>query len=363
MHLKKLSLFNFRSYAVVKFDFSEGINCIVGGNGSGKTNLLDAIHFLALTKSSLNNIDQENIRHDNNAFSIRGEFFRDKGVEEIKCKVARNSRKEISFNDVLYERISDHIGRIPLILMTPNDTDLIRGGSEVRRKLFDNILSQSNHDYLENFLYYNKVLRQRNAALKSMSQTNRTDSTLLDTYDEELVAHAIKLSNWRDNFLKDFLPVFCQRYDMISGGAEKVDIYYKSDCKNDHFKTVLRRSREQDIKLQRTCVGVHRDDFVFSLENSKIKQHGSQGQQKSFVTALKISQADIISKQKGNLPIILMDDIFDKLDDLRIDRLLSYVVETGSQVFITDARPERTKALLLNNNIEAKYTFINKEIK
>ncbi|MDH5602749.1 MAG: DNA replication and repair protein RecF [Cyclobacteriaceae bacterium] len=362
MHLRKLSLFNFRSYSTSDFEFSEGINCIVGGNGSGKTNLLDAIHFLSLTKSSISNIDQENIKHGNDTFIIRGEFQNDRRMDSVKCKVERAKRKDFFFNELVYDRLSDHIGKLPLILMTPNDSELIRGGSDVRRKLIDNILSQSNHEYLEDYLKYNKVLKQRNAALKRMFLTNRTDDTLLDAYDEELLTVGLKLYYVRSNFLNEFLSVFIERYDMISGGSENVTIGYKSDCESISFKTEFRRSREQDIRLQRTCLGIHRDDYIFMLDNSRIKQFGSQGQQKSFVLALKISQADIIKKQSGNLPLILMDDIFDKLDDFRIQRLLSYVVETGGQVFITDARPDRTKELLRKNKIEAEYTFINKEI-
>ena len=361
MHLRKLSLFNFRSYSESNFEFSEGLNCIVGGNGCGKTNLLDAIHFLSLTKSSISSIDQENIKHGHEGFIIRGEFQNQGKVDIVKCRVERGKRKDFFLNEILYDRLSDHIGKLPLILMTPNDTDIIRGGSEVRRKLFDNILSQSDHEYLEVYLKYNMVLRQRNAALKSMFITRRKDNTLLDTYDNELLAAGLKIFKRRRDFLNEFLPIVMTRYDMISGGAENVTIEYKSECEDKGFEEEFRKSREQDIRLQRTCLGIHRDDYIFVLNNSRLKQFGSQGQQKSFVSALKISQADIIRKQSGNLPLILMDDIFDKLDDVRINKLLNYVLETGGQVFITDARPERTKALLKKNKIKAEYTYINKD--
>ena len=366
MHLESLELLNFKNYEEIKLNFSPDINCLVGNNGSGKTNMLDAIHYLSLTRSAFNTVDVQNIRHQENFMVIRGSFrssdsqngnsldeepFHDapqkKGKSEtIQCSLQLGQRKVVKHNKKAYDKIGEHIGRFPVVLIAPNDTDVIREGSETRRKFFDSILSQIDQQYLQWLMQYNHTLKQRNSLLKHFSETHTLDRDLLEPYNQQLLSLGKSLLQARKAFLQDYLPYFLGHYQNLSEGREEVRIAYESNLDVENPEKDLANSLRRDLALQRTNVGIHKDDYVFEIAGHPLKKFGSQGQQKSFVIALKLAQFDIIRQHKGFKPILLLDDIFDKLDDLRIAKLMELVSgHTFGQLFVTDARPERTERI------------------
>ena len=381
MFLQKISLANFKSYEYENFEFSEQVNCIVGENGTGKTNLLDAIYFLALTKSSISNQDALSINHEEEYMMIEGEFknqtkFHQISKEELEINsnldsktllsgvtsslitisFQRGQKKAVLRDKKAYERISEHIGRFPVVMLSPNDTDIIRDGSEERRKFFDGVMAQLNTEYLENLLQYNRLLLQRNSLLKQFSERNYIDDLLLDIYSDPLVEVSLKLFQARNQFITEFLPIFKKHYNTLSDAREEVEMIYESEAKAENFTQIFRKNRQRDLAAQRTTIGSHKDDFVFEINGFTLRKFGSQGQQKSFVIALKLAQFEMLTKVKGFPPLLLLDDIFDKLDDRRIQQLITMMVDgTFSQVFITDARPERTRQLLGDLGVEVKY--------
>ena len=399
MYLQKISLTHFKSYEYNTFEFSERVNCVVGENGTGKTNLLDAIYFLALTKSSISNQDALSINHEMDymmvegvfsMFDVRGLMFgeKTKGLSTLEDKykipnteyqtpniesrtsnienlitisLQRGQKKAVLRDKKAYERISEHIGRFPVVMLSPNDTDVIRDGSEERRKFFDGVMAQLDVEYLENLLQYNRLLLQRNSLLKQFTDRNYNDDLLLDVYSDPLVEVGLKLYQFRNQFITEFLPIFKKHYATLSDAREEVEMIYESEVGAENFTQVFRRNRQRDLAAQRTTIGIHKDDFIFEINGFTLRKFGSQGQQKSFVIALKLAQFEMLSKQKGFPPILLLDDIFDKLDDRRIQQLIKMMVDgTFSQVFITDARPERTHQLLDNLGVEVKYFEIMK---
>jgi DNA replication and repair protein RecF len=378
MFLQKISLANFKSYEYEAFEFSERVNCIVGENGTGKTNLLDAIYFLALTKSSISNQDALSINHEAEYMMVEGTFgvgdwrlgigdlVKDKPLipnpqSLITISLQRGQKKAVLRDKKAYERISEHIGKFPVVMLSPNDTDIIRDGSEERRKFFDGVMAQLNTEYLENLLQYNRLLLQRNSLLKQFAERNDVDDLLLDIYSDPLVEVGEKLYQARNQFITAFLPIFKKHYATLSDAREEVEMIYESEVGADNFAQVFRKNRPRDLAAQRTTLGVHKDDFIFEINGFTLRKFGSQGQQKSFVIALKLAQFEMLSLQKGFPPILLLDDIFDKLDDRRIQQLINMMVDgTFSQVFITDARPERTHQLLDNLNVEVKYFEVKK---
>lgn len=350
MQLETLQLINFKNYAEARVNFSAKINVLVGKNGSGKTNLLDAIHYLALTKSAVSAADTYCIRHGEQHFFLKGAFRQGQNRNDISS--AYQAGKKIFKEGVNeYQKLSDHIGKYPVVLIAPDDTDLVKEGSELRRKFFDSIISQLDHVYLESLIQYNQVLRQRNSLLKIFAETNRVDAVALDTYDDMLVRHGSAVLEKRQLFIKEYKPLF-QRYYSFIVEDEKAEILYSSELKSVSFPEGLRQSRSKDLLLQRTTFGVHRDDYQFTLGSGDLKRLGSQGQKKSFIIALKLAQFEIIKNHKGFKPLLLLDDIFDKLDDFRIQKLLGLIKndELG-QLFITDARPDRTASLLKEINV------------
>ena len=376
MHLQKISLAYFKSYEYESFEFSERVNCIVGENGTGKTNLLDAIYFLALTKSSISNQDALSINHDAEYMMIEGIFqsleFRVQSSELLDKKdpytlnsklqtlitisLQRGQKKAVLRDKKAYERISEHIGRFPVVMLSPNDTDIIRDGSEERRKFFDGVMAQLDSQYLENLLQYNRLLLQRNSLLKQFYEKNYTDDLLLDIYSDPLVEVSLKLYNARNQFVTEFLPIFKKHYHTLSDAREAVEMIYESEVGAENFKQIFRKNRQRDLAAQRTTMGSHKDDFIFEINGFTLRKFGSQGQQKSFVIALKLAQFEMLTKVKGFPPLLLLDDIFDKLDDRRIQQLITMMVDgTFSQVFLTDARPERTRQLLGDLGVEVKY--------
>jgi DNA replication and repair protein RecF len=364
MWLEKLHLTYFKSYEEKAFTFGEHVNCLVGENGSGKTNLLDAIYFLALTKSAFHNQDALGIRHSEEFFVLDGIFREADKKTQITCSLQRGQRKVVMADKKNYERLSDHIGQFPLVLIAPDDTDVIREGSEERRRFFDGVLSQSAPGYLEDFLKYNKILNNRNGLLKLFAERNYLDEDLLETYNEPLIVLSQRIHGHRSNFMQRFLPLFRKYYEFLSSGHELVEVIYESEVASPDFPLEFRRNRSRDLHAQRTGKGIHKDEYIFEIDEVTLKKFGSQGQQKSFLIALKLAQFELLKEEKGKTPILLLDDIFDKLDDRRIQKLIE-LVDTGflGQVFITDARPERSKKILENVKADVRFLEIEKVLK
>jgi DNA replication and repair protein RecF len=355
MYLENINLLNFKNYEELSLNFSRQVNFFTGANGSGKTNLLDAIYYLSLSKSAFNSNDAQNIRTGADFFMLSGSFIKAGKTDLVQGSFTRGQKKVFKINKNPYEKLSEHIGEFPVVLIAPNDTDIIREGSEFRRKFFDGILSQLSHSYLNELIRYNQLLRQRNSLLKQFSERNYMDNDLIETYDSQLIASAKMIFAQRKNFLEEFIPVFTEHYHNLSEKKEETSLSYVSQLDQADFDKAYRNALKRDIIMQRTTHGIHRDDFIFKIGEHPLKNYGSQGQQKSFVIALKLAQFDIIKKQKGFKPLLLLDDIFDKLDDHRISKLMEMVAgDSFGQLFITDARADRSEELFAMIEAEIK---------
>jgi len=356
MYLKQLTLHNFKNYMVAELSFSPKINCFIGDNASGKTNILDAIYYLSLTKSYFNLVDSQNIRHGEEYFSILGKFeTAGENTDTIQCIQKFNQKKSFKINKKEYQRLSDHIGLYPLVMISPYDRDLINEGSEVRRRLIDSIISQFDKLYLDDLINYNKVLTQRNVLLKSFAERNNFDKSSLDIWDEQLIQLAQNIYPKRRDFLTDYLPIFNYYFKLISGGKEKVDIIYDSQLNSQSMETLLAATLERDRILRYTTGGIHKDDLIFNLEEYPVKKFGSQGQQKSFIIAIRLAQYEYIKELKGYKPVMLLDDIFDKLDNKRVEQIIKLTSDNSfGQVFITDTQRERISHMLHEIDIEHK---------
>jgi DNA replication and repair protein RecF len=353
MRLEKLQLLNFKNYEEVNLNFPYRINVLVGKNGSGKTNLLDAIFYLSFTKSAFSTLDQQCILTGTNFFVVKGEFSQGDQKTEISSSVQIGSKKVFREGLYDYQKLAEHIGKYPVILIAPDDVDLIKEGGESRRKFFDSIISQLDGKYLENLLAYNHILKQRNGYLRMASESGTVDWVAIESYDHALVKYGVQIFERRREFILEFIPFFKKYYKFIVDDQEDADLEYSSELKEKDFHRGLLSARQKDLGMQRTTFGIHRDDYQFVLKGGELKRFGSQGQQKSFVIALKLAQFEIVEKLKGMKPILLLDDIFDKLDDLRISKLLALIKTDLGQLFITDARPDRTKGLLDQIQVEA----------
>lgn len=333
-------------------NFSSRINVLVGKNGSGKTNLLDAIHFLSMTRSAFTS-DSFCAKQGAPFFTVKGWFKTEKNTDEILCSLQAGSKKIIRDNGNDYQKLSDHIGKYPVVLIAPDDTELVKEGSESRRKFFDSIISQLDKIYLDALLQYNNALRQRNSLLKMFAESGSFDPIVIESYDRILIQSGELIFKKRQSFLEEFIPVFRKYYAFIVAD-ESTDLVHKSDLYKSEFLKGLNDNRQRDLYLQRTNFGIHKDDYQFVLENGDLKRLGSQGQQKSFIIALKLAQFEIMARQKNFKPILLLDDIFDKLDDFRIAKLLQLIrQDVLGQLFITDARPDRTATLLKDIKVSA----------
>lgn len=360
MYLQHIRLFNFRNHQEADYAFSADINCVLGTNGSGKTNLLDAVYMLALSKSFIQKQDNLHITHDENMMMISGKFYKDQKEEEISYAVQLGQKKQFLTNKKPYERISEHIGKYPVVLIAPDDTDMIRDASDSRRRLFDGIMAQFDPEFLTLYQQYNKTLDQRNSVLKQFAERGYFDQNLLDAYSEPLALLALQIAKKRSGFINEFLPKMQEHYAIISGGSERVGIQYETQVAED-FEQVLKQKVFKDRQAQRTTLGTHKDDFLFLLEDQPIKKFGSQGQRKSFVLAVKLAQYQLLEEHYGQKPLLLLDDIFDKLDDRRIQHLIQKIDDgTFGQLFITDARPERTQQLMSIVQREIKYFLTDK---
>jgi len=347
MHLETLYLLSFKNYLEANLRFSPRINVLVGRNGSGKTNLLDAIFYLGFTKSSFSSSDQQCITQGHNFFLIKGAVRKDSALTEITSSVQLGSKKIFREDAVEYQKLSEHIGKYPMVLIAPDDVILVREGSEERRKFVDGIISQLDKLYLENLIQYNQALKLRNALLKMYAERSAViDWLAIESYDKIMVDSGNLIFRKRSAFIEEFVPVFQKYYRFLVEDAEQTDVHYSSELKTKGFREGLADARQKDTAIARTSFGIHRDDYEFLLAGEPLKKFGSQGQQKSFVIAMKLAQFEILERHKGFKPMLLLDDIFDKLDDFRIARLLELIKSEFGQLFITDARPERTKRLL-----------------
>jgi len=354
--LQKLQLFNFKNYEEAELQFFDKIQCFLGNNGSGKTNLLDAIHYLAFTKGAVNTSDLQNVRSGQSQFLIKGEFLMgETSKKEVVCAFQLGQKKTVREDGLDYAKFSEHVGKYPAVMIAPQDIELIWGGSEMRRKFFDSLISQLDKTYLENLILYTNQMKQRNGLLKMFSEGGKVDHHLLATYDDQLTAAGESIYNRRKDYLAEFLPFFKKHYHFLAGDTnEEVNIAYRSDLENSDFGEVLKKNFQRDVMTQRTSAGIHRDDFLFTLNNNELKRYGSQGQQKSFLIGLKLAEFQSIAVWKGFKPLLLLDDIFDKLDDLRIHKLMLLIAQGEfGQLFITDAREGRTREILATAKLKA----------
>ena len=360
MHLKNLRLLNFKNYEDVYIEFTSKINCIVGENGSGKTNMLDAMHYLSLTKSAINSIDIQNIRHESIFFTIKGTFNKSGRDHEIFCSLEKGKKKVFRQDNTEYEKLSEHIGQFPAVLIAPGDNEIIRDGNDIRRKYFDTILAQIDHQYLLDLMDYNHNLRQRNSLLKFFRDNLSADPDLIEPYNHNLLDLGQKIHQKRKNFADRYFPVFEEKYAFIAENKEKTTISYVSQFDEIDYENTLKTTLSHDIEAQRTSFGIHNDKWELMINGRRLKNFGSQGQQKTFVIALKLAQYDVIKEENGFAPLLLLDDIFDKLDDRRIHKLMGMVAaDYFSQIFITDTRPERTKSILSSLSLEGNIVAIN----
>lgn len=342
MWLKNLTLLYFKNYASAELTFSPTVNAFVGNNGAGKTNLLDAIHYLCLCKSYFNPIDSQQIKIGEELFLVQGNFDKDEKPEQISCGVKRNQKKQFKRNKKEYEKLADHIGLFPVVMISPYDVNLIMEGSEERRRFIDNVISQTDTQYLDLLIVYNKHLLNRNTLLKQVAATHKLDVALLEILNEQLANVGNAIFAKRKLFLTEFIPLFNKHYSFISGDAEEVSLNYQSQLSEKSFEVLLEESLEKDRILERTTTGIHKDELLFSIADVPLKKFGSQGQQKSFLIALKLAQYSYLQKFKGYKPLLLLDDIFDKLDSLRVHKLMEMVSHDDfGQIFITDANKER----------------------
>jgi DNA replication and repair protein RecF len=319
----------------------------VGKNGIGKTNILDAIYHLANGKSYFNPLAVQNIKHGEDFFVVDGEFEKNGRTEQILCSLKKGQKKILKRNGKVYEKFSDHIGFIPLVIISPADSDLIIEGSETRRKFIDTVISQLDSSYLQQLIQYQKIISQRNALLKFFALNHVFENDTLSIYNEQLNTLGEFIFEKRKKFLIDFIPIFNNYHREITNSAETVQLVYQSNLFEKDTLTLLEENISKDRALHYTSVGVHKDDLSFEIDNYPIKKFGSQGQQKSFLIALKLAQFDFVKKQSGEKPILLFDDIFDKLDEFRVSKIIEMVnKEEFGQLFISDTHPERTENIV-----------------
>ena len=351
MFLKELSLTNYKNFESLKFSFDTKIICFVGLNGVGKTNILDSIYHLSYTKSYFNPIPSQNIKHGETFFFISGKYMIHDKEENILVSLKKGDKKIIKRNNKLYKKFSDHIGKIPLVLISPDDRNLIIEGSETRRKFIDGIISQTDKEYLNNLIDYNKTLKQRNALLKMFYDNSENIRKTIDIYDRQLSSDAQKIYDKRREFLNEFIPIFKSRYKELSNDKENVEIKHSSDISPDqNLYELLKNSFEKDLRFQYTTKGIHKDDLNLNLDNFPIKKYGSQGQQKTFLIAMKLAHFDYLSKLDSK-PILLLDDIFDKLDDSRVKQIINLVnQEKFNQIFISDTNKTRSENIIKKVN-------------
>ncbi|MBK9328031.1 MAG: DNA replication and repair protein RecF [Sphingobacteriales bacterium] len=353
LHIRQIKLSNYKNYTFGMFEFSENLNLIVGNNGVGKTNLLDAVYYTCLTKSYLTSTDIMATNFDSAFFRIESSILLDTDNQLLEIKYLKHEKKEVFLNKAKMEKQAEFVGKFPCVIITPDDNQLILGSSEQRRKFMDATIAQFSPEYLTNLISYNKILAQRNALLKSFYENRTFDKNLLDVYNGQLIACGKLIVVYRKSFLEQFLPLFQAAYRQIFDGQEHVSITYESDLLENGYEQVILESLQQDRNAQRTTKGIHTDDLRFELNGYPVKKTGSQGQQKTFLLSLKLAQYELLKTQKQLYPLLLLDDIFDKLDSNRIRRIFELLnSDCFGQVFITDTNEAVIMELLEEHGIQ-----------
>ncbi len=340
--VNRIHITQYKNYSFSSFDFTERITGICGLNGKGKTNLLDAIYYCCFTKSYFAKTDSQNIAFNTDGFRLEADFEKDSQPQKIVCINRSGTKKELLLNNVPYDKMSQHIGQFPAVMIAPDDIELITGGSEERRRFMDTVISQADSEYLQLLIQYNKILQQRNSALKRFAEEGKTDMALLEVLDAQLIQPGNYIYKHRTAFMKQLLPLVQQYCLQIAGKDEQVLLQYESPLQQNSFENLLLQNRQKDFILQRTNTGIHKDEVVTQLQNQPFKSIASQGQRKSLLFALKLAEFEFLKKEKGFAPLLFLDDVFEKLDDERMHQLLQRVCcENDGQVFITDTHKER----------------------
>ena len=347
MHLQTLSLLDYKNIEQADLEFTAKLNCFLGDNGAGKTNLLDAIYYLSFTKSFFTAIDAQNVRHEREMFMIKGDYKRLDQDEMISVGFKLSQKKQFKRNHKVYKRLSEHIGLFPLVMISPSDQSLILGGSEERRKLMDGVISQFDHNYLEALLRYNRAVLQRNNLLKHFAEHRNFDADTLSIYDEQLIEFGTTIFEKRKQFIDELTPVFQYFYEFISGGKEQVLLSYESMLSQGDFRQQLIDSQQKDKISAYTNTGIHKDELQLDLGAFPMKKLGSQGQNKTYLIALKFAQFEYLKNASGIKPILLLDDIFDKLDANRVGKIIQLVSnDKFGQIFITDTNRDHLDGIL-----------------
>ena len=358
MYIEEVSIMNFKNLKDVQVAFSPRLNCLIGNNGAGKTNLMDAIYYLSFCKSFFNPVDQWNINHGENFFMLSGTYRRLDSPETISCGLQKGQKKQFKRNSKIYKRLMEHIGLLPLVMINPADNSLILGGSDERRKFMDGVISQYNQKYLDDLLKYNRALQQRNNLLKQFASERYFDRELLSVWDDQLIDPGKRIHAERSRFVEKLVPVFQEYYTFISQGNEKVDLMHQSDLYENDLDTLIRESLSKDRETQFTTAGIHKDELLFRIDEYPIKKMGSQGQKKTYLVALKLAQYEFIREISGLKPILLLDDIFDKLDRHRVEQIVKVVAdESFGQIFITDTNREHLDAII--KKMDAAFRIFN----
>ncbi len=362
MYIKKISAVNYKNYEQLEIKLSEKINCIFGNNGVGKTNLLDIVYYLSMCKSYFNTTDSHNIKHKQNFFVIQGEYLINEAIEKIYCGVKRGQKKVFRRNGKEYKKLSKHIGLLPIVMISPADGILISGGSEERRKYIDGVISQYDKEYLQILIKYNRALQQRNALLKEFAKKHFFDYDMLFVWTEQMSLLGTKIHKKRQDFIDKLIPVFRYYYKYISGGNEEIALKYKSHITDNDMSELMRQNIEKDRIMQYTSIGTHKDELNFELKNYPIKKIGSQGQQKTYLISLKLAQFEFMREVSNIKPLLLLDDIFDKLDGKRLIKILELVSSPKfGQIFITDTNINRLDKILKNKEMPHKLFEVKKE--
>lgn len=353
MIIKKLTILNYRNIAEAELELSPKINCFVGRNGEGKTNVLDSIYFLSFTKSTANSVDSMNIRHGEEMMMVQGVYDLNGVEEEISIGMKAHQKKHVKRNKKEYKRIVEHIGLLPLIIASPNDSTLISGGSDERRRLMDIVISQYDPEYMNALISYNKALQQRNAMLKEEEEPN---IDIMTVYEEMMAEYGERIFEKRKTFIEEFIPVFQHFYQIISGGNEKVSLNYISHCQRGNLLDVIQRDRAKDRIMGYSLHGIHKDELEMNLDGYPIKREGSQGQNKTYLISLKLAQFDFLKRTGSNtVPLLLLDDIFDKLDAHRVEQIINLVSgDSFGQIFVTDTNRENLDKILERTNGDYK---------
>ncbi len=353
LQLQNIGLTQFRNHVSKQYIFTKNIVGICGANGTGKTNLLDAIYYLSFCKSYFNRTDSSNATHSHQGFRLEGNFVLNNTNNNATCIVRENNKKEFYFNNEEYKKLSQHIGQLPCVIIAPDDVELITGASELRRRFIDVILSQTNYNYLQHLIDYNNILQQRNSLLKQQAITGNIDDVLFNILTQQLAAKGNIIFKERQEFLETFLPKVIANYKTIANTADEIICNYQSQLFNKIFSDLLQQSLQTDFAVQRTTIGIHKDDIEFLMHDIKFKTEASQGQRKSLLFALKLSEWQTLQEHKGFYPILLLDDVFEKLDTDRMNNLLHIVSNKNNcQVFITDTHKERLELQLKNLNTD-----------